>query len=181
MSATKMLLAATLAAVPWTLVLAGCDFDILDDDSADEDWPDYEGEIDIAGLDAMIECNADGGSPETGSWTFTVFFDGWSDWMWVEIWGDPYCEGYDPATGDWCDTTGNGRPGWDMVEYDRGWDEELGFWDEWDLELPFDSTIWTPADGVSYFSCAMAPDIEIYFCGCDEATTLCDCTAPFYP
>ena len=159
------------------LMLGGCDDFLLDDDDAD--WPDYEGEVDLDDPVVHIECIEDvpDGSPEgRGIWELTLLVEGWASYTWVEMWSSGYCEGYDSATGNPCVEQGQERPGWAMDPWDHGWDAELGFWDEWILDLPYHVDISSPESGNSWFSCDMGPGIEFYFCACDDYTDDCYCT-----
>ena len=170
---------ALLVTVPF--VFGACEF-IDDDDSAaedDDDWPEYEGEIDIQSIDADISCYPDAESV-TGSWDFVVFLEGWAEFLWVELWSleDSYCEGFDTTTGYPCDIDGVERPGWDMERYDYGFDDTLGFWDEWELQLGYDTSSWPASASESYLGCDN--DVEFYICGCDEFTGNCYCSDPLY-
>ncbi len=160
-----------LAAMP------ACDLTLDDDTSDDDTWPDYEGTIDMNTVDADITCAEDPDDYVFGDWDIIVFFDGWAAEAWVEMWSENYCEGYDSETGDPCEYEGTERPGWDMNNYDYGWDGTSGFWDSWDLLLPFDGESWPPSADTSYFTCDDA--FEFYFCACDDATDECFCSPPW--
>jgi len=154
----------------------GCDDFVLDDD---DDWPEYEGELNLNDPAVAIDCIEDvpDGSPEgEGTWEISLLIDGWSSYTWVELWSNGYCEGYDAATGDPCTEGGQDRPGWEMEPWDHGWDADLGFWDEWIIDLPYHVDIATPDSGASWFSCDMAALIEFYFCACDDYTDDCYCS-----
>ena len=156
------------------LVGIGCVFDM------DEDWPEYEGEIDLEMVDVDVACTPDA-DPSTGTWDLVVFVEGWAEIFWVELWSleDDYCEGFDSATGDPCDNDGESRPGWDMDQYDYGFDDELGHWDEWELLLGFDAVSWPPSSDESYLGCD--DNLELYVCGCDESSGACYCSDPILP
>ena len=159
-----------LVAVP--LLGIGCEFfEDLDDDS---EYPDYEGDLDLDTLDAMITCDSGGGT--TGTWDVVILFDGWADYMWMEMHSSGYSECFDSSTGDACVMDGVQRPGWYMDRYDHGWDEDAGFWDEWEILLDFDSATWPPSSDESYFGCEDSSIIDFYFCGCDEYTGECRCS-----
>ena len=149
--------------------------------TADDDTPVYEGEIDLAYADILVDCYVDvaEGDPEgEGTWEFTIFFEGWATDMWVEmidLAGD-YCEGWDDQTGDPCLTDDLERPGWSMVQDDYGWDAASGFWDQWLLDLDYHSDLWPPLDEESWIPCEIDTDLALDFCGCDYATDNCYCT-----
>ncbi len=178
-----------LAAIPLLCGIAGCDLeqdlrgrlDLAAEAMADDDTPDYVGEIDLAYADIQLDCYVDvaEGDPEgEGTWEFTIFFEGWATDMWVEMTdlGADYCEGWDDQTGDPCATDGEERPGWDMVQDDYGWDAASGFWDQWLLDLPYHSDVWPPELDASWIPCEIGADLAVDFCGCDYATDNCYCT-----
>jgi len=170
---------SVLALAAWPLVGIGCVF-VDDDDSADDNWPSYEGEIDLDNMDVAISCHPDA-DPTTGSWDVVVFLEGWAEIAWIELWSldDAYCEGFHSTTGDPCDNDGVSRPGWDMERYDYGYDEVLGHWDEWELQLAFDALSWPPSSTESYLSCD--DNLEFYVCGCDEYSGICYCSDAIHP
>ncbi len=165
-----LLAALALVLLP---VLPACDSFLEDDD----DYPDYDGVIDLDTAEADIVCNEDDQDYFLGEWDALLLFDGWASEAWVEMWSDTYCEGYDEATGNPCDADGQARPGWEMENWDYGWDEDMGHWDQWQIILPFDGETWPPAADTSYFTCDDA--IEFYFCACDDATEECFCSGAY--
>jgi len=181
-----------IASILIVVGICGCDLDdeILahrglaawaGEDGDDDDTPEYPGEIDLAYADIQLDCYVDvlESDPEgEGTWEFTIFFEGWASDMWIEMadLGADYCEGWDDATGDPCETDGEARPGWDMVPDSYGWDAANGFWDQWLLDLPYLADIWPPEADASWIPCEVGTDLLVDFCGCDYATTECYCT-----
>ena len=174
------------------LVLFGCptspDDDSADDDTADDDddsTPTYTGTIDMDNAALYASCAAtvgsvEGGPPGEGYFDFEIDVEGYAEIMWIEMWDkvSSYCEGWDPDTGDVCETAGYERPGWDMSNVNYGWNETDGFWDIWDLHLEYyqELAVAHPA-GKSIFICENAGNnFRVYFCGCDYATEECLCT-----
>ncbi len=138
-----------------------------DDDSADPgDAPPYEGTLVMDDADLWVDCAADDAGT-AGAWGFRAELVGWAALCWVELHLDGYCEGYD-GQGNPCEEDGVDRPGWPLVQGPFGHSEELGYWDVWALELPFEDA-WPPQDGVSAVPCADGP--ELRFCCADAAQT----------
>ena len=155
-----------------------------DDDGGDDDdsTPTYTGEIDMNGasLDASCTVTVPASDPGGGEGYFDHFIDmsGWAGACWTEMWDhlSPYCEGWNPYTGEVCETKGYDRPGWDMNNADFGWNSANGFWDQWDQHLLYHVT-WPPASNKSIFICENAGSgFDTYFCCCDYATNNCYCT-----
>jgi hypothetical protein len=157
--------------------------DTFEDD--DDGTPEYTGEIEMdqailtASCVATVQAVPDGPTPE-GYFEFSINMEGWADFVWVELWDltSDYCEGYDPDTGDPCETSGYVRPGWEMLNADFGWNPASGFWDYWVLYLEYIMDLAAADDaGKSIFICENAGvNIETWFCACDIATDSCFCT-----
>jgi hypothetical protein len=158
-----------------------------DDDDDDDGTPEYVGEIDMANAMMNGQCTAtvahDPADPSVigeGWFEFVLQIDGWARDCWIEFWDltSNYCEGYDPATGDPCETGSYTRPGWDMDNALYGWDPVDGFWDRWDANIEYiDDLAQADAQGQSTFICEDAgSDFETWFCCCDDYTELCFCT-----
>ena len=135
--------------------------------------PDYEGLIDLSGADILVDCTVDVPrcSPEgEGTWTIDIGFSGWAMDVWLQFRSeyDDYCEGFDPHTGDPCEQDWVYRPGWELDNGSYGYDEQTGFWDRWDLELPYHADIWPPDQAASLVPCEAADFFVIEICGQDD-------------
>ncbi len=137
-----------------------------DDGGLDDDTPTYEGTVDMDGSELQAMCVQDD-SGEVGEWGFRADLAGWAGLCWVELRLDDYCEGFD-GDGEPCEEDGIERPGWDLLQGPFGHDEEVGFWDVWARELPFE-TAWPPGPGVSTIACDDEP--EVLLCCTDAALT----------
>ena len=163
------------------------DDDATPPDDDDDGTPQYTGEIDMANALMYGECTAtvpeDPTDPSVvaeGWYEFDIGVGGWAWTCWIELWDltSPYCEGYDPATGDPCETGSYVRPGWEMDNDSYGWNPAGGFWDRWDLHLEYIADLQqADAQGSSIFICEDAGNsFETWFCCCDDYTELCYCT-----
>ena len=158
------------------------DDDASDDDAGDDDsWdpcPWYYAEC------SVTVPHDPQGPPGEGSFDMTARLDFQAELMWVEMWDkvSGYCEGWDPYTGDVCETAGYGRPGWDLqLVATEGTPGEPDFCAEWSLHLEYIVDLdQAHAAGKSVFVCENAGNnFQLYFCGCNYATDECFCTA--YP
>lgn len=160
----------------------------VDDDTGDDDGgpPPYTGEIDLESAAVYASCTVtEPDLPEVledgaGWFEFSIDLSGWAETVWIELRDQQsdYCEGFDPATGDPCTWAGFTRPGWDMDNIDFGWNTELGFWDYWELTLPYDGDLaHADADGASWFLCEEAGiSFDTWFCATDLYSDLTYCT-----
>ncbi len=170
------------------LIGIGCDPVTDDDDSADDDIPEYEGGMSLDASEFTYGCTVEVASvsedqdpPPAGYFNFDVVLSGWAEDCWIEMFDDVpegedgYCEGWD-IDGNPCDFGGETRPGWWMGQGDYGYDAATGHWDSWYLDLDYEM-VWPPLTNESLFICENAGDPEFgtgnfwTYLGCCDAVT----------
>jgi hypothetical protein len=143
------------------------DSSLGDDDTAVGDDDDSgEPTLDMAASTFHGECTPtveyDPSHPEViaeGWFDFEARLVGWAAECWVEFY-DPagdYCEGWDPITGDPCESDGYVRAGWPMTRDGFGFDPAEGYWDLWSVTIEYLMDLdAAAASGRSFFICENA-------------------------
>ncbi len=137
-----------------------------DDTTAGDDDDSGDSTLDMGASSFHGECTPtveyDPAHPEIvpeGWFEFEAHLVGRASECWVEFYDDggDYCEGWDPITGDPCESEGHVRAGWPMTNDGFGFDPTDGYWDLWSVTIEYimdlDAAV---ASGRSFFICENA-------------------------